>query len=77
MARQIEGGFGERFSVRRVDGKPCRPEASYIVLDYATDPHAKGAILSYADSIEAENPILAEDFRSAVADPTGWPKQHS
>lgn len=29
------GGFEDRFRVTRTDGKPVRPEARYIVLDYA------------------------------------------
>jgi hypothetical protein len=39
--RQTQGGFEARFNVTRTDGKPCRPEARYIVLDYSGDPHAR------------------------------------
>jgi hypothetical protein len=75
--RQTHGGFEERFIVQRTDGKPCRDEARYVVLDYATDPHAKVALKAYADSIEAENPILAHDFRGAIFLPQDFPKQHT
>jgi hypothetical protein len=75
--RQATGGFEARFNVERLDGKPCREEAHYIVLDYAGDPHAKAALAVYADSIEADNPQMAADVRAALADPTGWPKQHA
>lgn len=74
--RQSEGGFEERFCVTRTDGKPIRAEARYIVLDYASDPHAKVAILAYAESIAAENPRLASDVRDAVVNPSAWPAQH-
>lgn len=70
------GGFETRFKVTRTDGKPCRPEARYLVLDYAGDPHARIAVAAYADSIEAENPQMAADLRDALANPEAWPAQH-
>jgi hypothetical protein len=74
--RQSAGGFDARFNVTRTDGKPCRPEARYIVLDYAGDPHAKKALAVYADSIEAHNPAMAADIRSALVNPELYPAQH-
>lgn len=76
MTRETTGGFEPRFNVTRTDGKPCRAEARYIVLDYAGDPHAKAALAVYADSIEAENPALAADFRDALVNPAAHPAQH-
>lgn len=76
MTRQTTGGFEPRFIVRRADGKPCRPEARYIVLDYAGDPHARVALAEYAVSIEPENPQLAADLLDAMKHPEAWPAQH-
>ena len=76
MTRQSTGGFEDRFRVTRTDGKPVRPEARYIVLDYAGDPHAQKAIEAYADSIEADNPQMAADLRDALINPGKYPKQH-
>lgn len=76
MTRQTTGGFEARFNVTRTDGKPCRTEARYIVLDYASDPHAKKAVSAYADSIQDENPQMAADLRDAIVRPEVWPAQH-
>jgi hypothetical protein len=76
MTRETTGGFEPRFIVRRTDGKPCRPEARYIVLDYAGDPHAIRAIETYAESIQWENPGLAKDLLCALDNPEAWPAQH-
>jgi hypothetical protein len=35
----------------------------YFVLDTNHDPHAKAALKAYADSCEADYPILAADLR--------------
>lgn len=75
--RQNTGGFEARFNVTRTDGKACRPEARYLVLDYAGDPHAKAAITAYADSIETDNPAMAADLRQALVTPDKFPAQHS
>lgn len=73
----LAGGFVERFSVQRTDGKPISPGARFIVLDYSgQDPHAVKALHVYADSIEAENPTFAADIRAALEDPAQWPAQH-
>lgn len=71
------GGFTERFCVTRLDGKPTRPEARYIVLDYSgADPHAIKALQVYADSVESENSAFADDIRRALLDPKNGPAQH-
>ena len=74
--RQSQGGFEDRFRVTRTDGKPCRADARYLILDYAGDPHAKAAIAAYADSIEGENPAMASDLRDALVNPERYPAQH-
>lgn len=75
--RATTGGFEDRFCVTRRDGKPIREGARYIVLDYSgADEHAAKALSLYADSIEAENPEMAKDLRSALANPSAWPAQH-
>lgn len=77
MTRQTTGGFEPRFIVTRTDGKPCRTEARYLVLDYAGDPHARVAVAAYASSIEHENPQMAADLRAALQSPADWPAQHA
>jgi hypothetical protein len=74
--RYATGGFEDRFRVTRTDGKPVRPEARYLVLDYANDPHARAAVAAYADSIETENAQMAADLRDALVNPADWPAQH-
>jgi hypothetical protein len=74
--RQNTGGFEDRFRITRTDGKPCRPDARYLVLDYAGDPHADAALRAYADSIEGENPQMAADLRDAMENPQKYPAQH-
>lgn len=74
--RQVQGGFEPRFTVTRTDGKPCRPEARYVVLDYAGDPIARRAVAFYADLMRFENPQFAADLRDALQHPERWPAQH-
>jgi hypothetical protein len=55
------------------DGKgsiPVDPAAAYFVLriDGGHDPHAPRALACYADSVEADNPELAEDIRKWLAE---------
>ena len=76
-SRYPHGGLEPRFHVTRTDGKPCRPEARYVVLDISgADPHARRAIAIYAASVEAENPAFARDLYAALADPAAAPPQH-
>lgn len=45
----MTGGFEPRFVVRRADGRPCRPEARYMVLDGGgADSKAYYALRLYA-----------------------------
>ena len=75
-SRYNTGGFEDRFRVTRTDGKDVRPEARYIVLNYAQDPHAKAALTAYAASIEGENPAMAADVRDCLINPDKYPAQH-
>ena len=71
------GGFEDRFRVTRVDGKPVNQQARYLVLDYSgRDPHAIFAVRAYADSIRADNPMMADDLLAAIENPANFPAQH-
>jgi hypothetical protein len=60
--RANTGGFEDRYRVTRTDGKPIGADRRYLVLAYdGSDPHALQAIAAYADSIDAENPQMAND----------------
>jgi len=66
-SRFSQGGFAPRFRVSRTDGKPCRPEARYMVLDGSgADPHAVLALRGYAASVRADNPLLAADLDAMI-----------
>ena len=66
MDKTKTGLYG-KFVVTRTDGQSepgqkhegCR----YFVLDYDHDKHAHPALLAYAQSCEAEYPMLARDVR--------------
>lgn len=49
-----------------VGSLPCDENAVYFVLRLDEDPHARKAALSYAESVEAENPQFAADIRELV-----------
>lgn len=38
----------------------------FFVLRYTTDPHAAAALAAYADSCEAEYPVLAAELRELL-----------
>jgi len=60
-------GFYDKFLVTRTDGQsaPGRKHhgCAYFVLDVDHDPHAVAALRAYADSCEADYPLLARDVR--------------
>ncbi len=83
-SRYADGGFTPRFVVTRVDGKPCRASARYMVMDGSgADPHAWLALKVYAASVRAENPTLADDLERMLGTKPGggmltggqWPKE--
>ena len=82
-SRYVSGGFSARFVVKRTDGRPCRSDARYMVLDGGgRDRHAVLALRVYALSVRGENPTLADDIERMVGNTgqgvfTGgvWPKE--
>ena len=63
-----EAGLYNKFYVERTDGQSApgrkHAECQYFVLDASHDPHAKAALLAYAESCEIEYPLLAHDVRA-------------
>ncbi|ART74328.1 hypothetical protein BTO20_37535 (plasmid) [Mycobacterium dioxanotrophicus] len=53
-----------QITAERTDGKPIGP---YFILEYATDPHARAALATYAQSCGAENPTLASYLHAELA----------
>lgn len=65
-------GLYDKFRVTRTDGADgpggSHVGCDYFVLDITHDPHAKAAILAYADSCEADGyTVLAADLRAKIA----------
>lgn len=56
-------GLYRKFEVRRTDGGSERGEKHehcfHYVLDLAHDPHARPALVAYAESCRADYPLLA------------------
>lgn len=77
-SRYKSGGLEPRFIIERADGKPIAADRRYsLVLDFSgADPHARVAALVYAELVREENPQLAEDIKTALADPANAPPQH-
>jgi len=59
-------GLRGKYDVRKV-ATGEQVEACFV-LRYDRDPHARAALLAYAESCEAENPLLAADLRRMVPD---------
>jgi hypothetical protein len=61
-------GVFRKFEVRRVDGSDQpggkHHGCEYFVLDVEHDPHAKAALLAYANSCALTHPALAADMKS-------------
>ena len=64
-------GVYNKFTVYRNDGKSAPGEkhdgCRYFVLDVTHDPHARAALLAYAESCEAEYPVLSKDVANLAA----------
>lgn len=56
----------DKYKIMKTNGKAVDPEARYFVLRYDTDFVARLAMRFYADSIEAEDPILSNEIRQAL-----------
>ena len=70
MGDKTRGLYPEgKFIVRRKDGTDApggkHDGCEYFVLDMTHDPHARSAILAYAQSCEADYPLLAADLHLA------------
>jgi hypothetical protein len=61
-------GLKAKFRVERTDPEAQKrhPNCQHFVLDVDHDPHALPALKAYADSAEAEHPVLAEQLRMIV-----------
>ena len=61
-------GLYQKFVVTRTDGSSApggkHEGCEYFVLDPAHDPHAKAALLAYAESCKLDYPLLAHDVRA-------------
>ena len=59
-------GLYNKFTVTRTDGRDRRGDkherCEYFVLDLDHDPHARAALLAYADSCRKEYPALSVDL---------------
>ena len=59
-------GIYEKYMVIRTDGRSELGEkhfaCRYFVLDLEHDPHAKQAVLAYAESCKKEYPALSSDL---------------
>lgn len=53
-----------KYLVERTDGKPMGP---CFILEYEKDRHARTALSAYADSCAEDNPALAADLRTILA----------
>lgn len=78
-SRYIEGTLEPRFVIERADGAPIDPMRRYsLVLDFSgADPHALVAARAYAESVQIENPDLADAIRGALDNPRSAPAQHN
>lgn len=58
-------GVYRKFNVTRANGEPIE-EFSFVLL--VSDPHARTAMLAYAESVRAENPQLWSELQEIVFD---------
>lgn len=63
-----ERGLYRKYVVYRVwpSGRWTIVAEPCFVLKYTSDPHARVALAAYADSCEADYPLLAADLREAL-----------
>lgn len=62
-------GLYRKYDLFRVSGDGERVSLvtdPFFVLRYTTDPHAAVALRAYADSCEADYPVLAAELREAL-----------
>lgn len=58
------GPLESRYIISKADGTPVPEGRQFFVLRLdGSDPHALVALAAYANSVEEENPTLADDLR--------------
>lgn len=67
MSDYKKGGLEPRYKIEKTNGEPINPNAKYFILRYDKDPHARVALLAYANSIALENPQLANQLIDDIA----------
>lgn len=71
-AADREKGLYQKYHVQRVDGSDApggrHDGCEYFVLDVTHDPHARRALIAYANSCQHEFPQLADDIYRTAAD---------
>lgn len=60
-----QNGLYNKYIVTKADGSPVEGP-TFTLRPY--DPHAKRALVTYARSVEKENPQLSEDLLKMVSD---------
>jgi len=66
MKNYQKGGLESRYKVVKTNGELIDPKAKYFILRYDKDPHAVEALKTYINSVELENPQLANDLRKEL-----------
>ena len=61
-----KGGLKLKYIITKANGNPVDEDAKYFVLRYDTDPHARKALLAYAESVRSDNSQLASDLKHKV-----------
>ncbi len=59
-------GLYNKYTVTKTNGEPVDPNAHYFVLRVDKAPHAREAMMAYAESVREENPQLAADISRMV-----------
>jgi len=59
---KTDGLIFPKYFISKVNGNPIDPEAEYFVLRLDTDPHARKAAVTYAQSVKPENPKFSADI---------------
>lgn len=55
-------GLYNKYEVVRIDGKPEKNGVRYFVFDYANDPDAAKALMTYAMLIRHKKPRLSREL---------------
>jgi len=73
MDREQQDGLNANYILHKMDGSPVDPSGKYFVLkmnskDVVHAAASRKGLLAYADGIEDELPLLAQDLRKMVAE---------